>query len=294
MSIVTPEKELIKKIKRQNNPIIMIIRNYTNILLGGSFLLVVVTLAIFAAYIVKESPTTIDADNPLLSPSSEFIFGTDQMGRSVFSRVIYGGRISILVGLSVAFAATSIGFIIGVISGFSRWADAVIMRIMDGLMAIPGILLAIALMSLTEASVKNVIIAVSIPEIPRVVRLIRSLVLSIREQLFVEAAFATGSSVMKVIFIHVLPTTLAPLAVQASYVCASAIINESYLSFLGAGIPPEISSWGGIMAEGRDYFSIAPWLILIPGVFIAWTVLSMNILGDGLRDTVDPRMANKI
>ena len=262
--------------------------------MGGLLLVVILALAFFAPYLTTSSPMTIFADDQLVTPSPAEWFGTDQMGRSVYARVLYGSRVSLLVGFAVAISATGIGLIIGMVAGFLRWADTFIMRIMDGIMAIPGILLAIALMSLTEASVKNVIIAISIPEIPRVVRLVRSLVLSLREQLFVEAAISAGSSISRVIFRHILPCTLAPLAVQASYVCASAIINEAYLSFLGAGTPPEIPSWGNIMAEGRDYFSIAPWLIVIPGIFTALTVLSMNVMGDGLRDMMDPRVAKKL
>jgi peptide/nickel transport system permease protein len=190
----------------------------------------------------------------------------------------------------VALAAAAAGLVLGLITGYARRVEGVIMRVMDGLMAIPGILLAIALMTLTRPSIGNVIVAIAIPEIPRVVRLVRSTVLSIRELPYVEAAVAMGARPMVVLLRHILPNTLAPLTVQASYICASAIITEAYLSFLGAGTPPEVPSWGNIMAEGRVYFQIAPWIILIPGTFVAAAVLAVNSLGDGLRDMLDPRM----
>ncbi|MGI9336657.1 MAG: ABC transporter permease, partial [Gammaproteobacteria bacterium] len=227
-------------------------------------------------------------------PSGDYWFGADFLGRDVYARTIYGGRISLAVGLAVAVISTVIGLVIGLVAGYVRWVDAVVMRIMDGLMAIPGVLLAIALISLAGASVLNVIIAISIPEIPRVVRLVRSVVLTIREQPYVEAAVSVGSRLPKILFKHILPNTIAPLIVQATYVCASAVVIEAILSFLGAGTPPEIPSWGNIMAEGRTYFQIAPWMIFFPGIFLAATVLAVNVLGDGLRDSLDPRIARRM
>ena len=199
-----------------------------------------------------------------------------------------------MVGLAVATIATAVGLTIGLLAGYIRWVDAVVMRIMDGLMAIPGVLLAIALISLAGASITNVIIAITIPEIPRVVRLVRAVVLTVREQPYVEAAVSVGTRLPKILLKHILPNTLAPLIVQATYVCASAVVIEAILSFLGAGTPPEIPSWGNIMAEGRTYFQIAPWMIFFPGVFLAITVLAVNILGDGLRDSLDPRIARRM
>ena len=199
-----------------------------------------------------------------------------------------------MVGGIVALISTVVGLVIGLLAGYVRWVDAIIMRVMDGLMAIPGVLLAIALISLAGASLTNVIIAISIPEIPRVVRLVRSVVLTIREQPYVEAAISVGSPLSKILFKHILPNTVAPLIVQATYVCASAVVIEAILSFLGAGTPPEIPSWGNIMAEGRTYFQIAPWIIFFPGVMLAITVLAVNVLGDGLRDSLDPRIARRM
>jgi peptide/nickel transport system permease protein len=202
--------------------------------------------------------------------------------------------ISLTVGLAVAVVSTGIGLAIGLVAGYIRVVDAIVMRIMDGLMAIPGILFAIALMALFGSSVQNVILAITVPEIPRVVRLVRAVVLTIRDMPYVEAAVSSGTRLPKILIRHILPTTFAPLLVQATYVCASAVIVEALLSFLGAGTPPEIPSWGNMMAEGRVYFQIKPWLILYPGICLAIMVLTVNILGDGLRDTLDPRIARRM
>ena len=201
---------------------------------------------------------------------------------------------SLVVGLSVAALSTVIGLFIGLVSGYVRSIDMVVMRVMDGLLAIPHILLAIALVSLTHASIQNVIIAVTAAEVPRVVRLVRGVVLTIREQPYVDAAVTVGSRTPKIIFRHILPNTIAPLMVQATFICAAAIIIESALSFLGAGTPPEIPSWGSTIAEGRSYFQLAPWIIFFPGTCLALLILSINLVGDGLRDMLDPRIARSL
>ena len=208
--------------------------------------------------------------------------------------MIYGARISLLVGLAVAVLGTLVGLAIGLVTGYLRWVDAIVMRVMDGLMSIPSVLLAIALMALTKASVGNVILAITLAEVPRVVRLVRSLVLSLREQPYVEAAVAAGTRLPLILWRHILPNTVAPLLVQATYVCASAMITEAILSFIGAGTPPNIPSWGNIMAEARSLFQIAGYLILFPGIFLSLTVLAVNLLGDGMRDALDPRLARRM
>ena len=220
--------------------------------------------------------------------------GTDKLGRDVYTRVIYGARVSLIVGLSVAAIAIAIGLFIGMLAGYFRLIDAIVMRIMDGLMAIPSILLAIALVSLSGASLFTVILAIVIPEIPRVVRLVRSIVLSIREEPYVEAAISVGTPTAKILTRHVLPNTIAPLIVQGTFICGSAILLEAILSFLGVGVPPDIPTWGNIMAQGRDLFQVFPHNIFYPGIFLTLTVLAINMLGDGLRDTIDPRMSKEI
>jgi peptide/nickel transport system permease protein len=230
----------------------------------------------------------------LRPPSAEYWFGTDMLGRDVYSRVIYGARVSLAVGLSVAIFSTLVGLAIGLVTGYVRAVDAVVMRIMDGLMSIPSVLLAIALMALTKASVGNVIAAITIAEMPRVVRLVRSLVLTLREQPYVEAAIASGTPLLRILVRHLVPNLVAPLLVQGTYVCGSAMITEAILSFIGAGTPPNIPSWGNIMAEGRSLVQIAGHLLLYPGLFLSVTVLAVNLLGDGMRDALDPRLARRM
>jgi peptide/nickel transport system permease protein len=254
----------------------------------------VVLVALGAPYWGTIDPLELSPIDRLQAPSMSHWFGTDMLGRDLYSRALYGSRISLFVGACVAALSMLAGLTIGLFSGYLRRVDAVVMRIMDGIMAIPAILLAIALMALVSASVQNVIIALTIPEIPRVVRLVRSVVLSLREQAYVEASQATGAGLLRILWRHIMPNTLAPLIVQGTYICASAVIFEAYLSFLGAGTPPEIPSWGNIMAEGRSYVQIAFWIVLFPGLFLALTVLAINLVGDGLRDTLDPKLARRM
>ena len=269
-------------------------QRYPFAVLGVFILLAMIFIALFAPFLWTVDPQAVTPLNRLKPPSSEFWFGTDALGRDVYSRVMYGARVSLIVGISVALLSTFIGLAIGLITGFVRAVDAVVMRIMDGLMSIPSILLAIALMALTKASIENVIIAITLAEIPRVVRLVRSLVLTLREQPYVEAATASGTPLLKTLIRHILPNTMAPLLVQATYICASAMITEAILSFIGAGTPPNIPSWGNIMAESRSLFQIAGYLILFPSIFLSITVLAVNYLGDGLRDALDPRLSRRM
>jgi ABC-type dipeptide/oligopeptide/nickel transport systems, permease components len=227
-------------------------------------------------------------------PSAEHWFGTDALGRDVFSRAVWGGRVSMIVGLSVGLLATVSGVLLGLVAGFVRRADSLVMRVMDGLMAIPGILLAIALMAVTQASLSAVIIAIAIPEVPRVVRLVRSLALTLREQLYVEAAHAVGTRLPVILVRHVVPNMVAPLIVQATFVAATAVLTEAALSFLGVGVPAQMPSWGNMMAEGRNFVAVAFHIILYPGILLAATVLAINLLGDGLRDALDPRLARQL
>lgn len=279
-----------------------------SVMIGGIVLILVVLIGIFAPYLGTIDPVAISPSARNKLPGSEYMirtdtgeriaviarFGTDGLGRDVYSRVLYGARASVTIGFSVAAISIFIGLMIGLVAGYFRWLDSVIMRIMDGLMAIPGILLAIALVSLFRAGILAVIVAVTLPEIPRVVRLVRAIVLSVREEPYVEAGITVGTPTWLILWRHVLPNTLAPLIVQGTFICASAILLEAVLSFLGIGIPPEIPTWGNIMAEGRQVFRLFPHNILYPGFILGATILAINIMGDGLRDTLDPKMAKRI
>jgi peptide/nickel transport system permease protein len=275
-----------------------------SVVIGAIMIVLIALMGIAAPMITQDDPTAINPAGRNKAPGEEISFrnddgqrvkktvlmGTDGLGRDIFSRVVYGARVSLIVGILVAAVSVAVGLLIGLVSGYFRWLDGIVMRIMDGLMAIPSILLAIALVSLSGASLLAVVVAIAIPEIPRVVRLVRSIVLSIREEPYVEAAISVGTPVPKILYRHVLPNTIAPLIVQATYICGSAILLEAILSFLGVGIPPETPTWGNIMAEGRGVFQLLPHNILIPGVFLTLTVLAVNMLGDGLRDTLDPKL----
>jgi peptide/nickel transport system permease protein len=261
---------------------------------GIVIVLVMMILALLAPLLNTIDPKEIDPRNRFLTPSMDTWFGSDNVGRDVYSRTIYGTRVSLIVGFAVAVISTFSAAMVGVVSGYYRKFDAVIMRVMDGLMSIPSVLLAMALMALLGGSVQNVIIALCVVESPRAIRIVRSSVLSLREQMFVDAARALGSSPFRILYIHILPNTLAPLIVQATYIGAAAILVEAYLSFLGAGPPPDVPSWGNIMAEGRNYIRRAVWVIFFPGVFLTLTVLGINLAGDGLRDNLDPMLRRRM
>ncbi|HZP89001.1 MAG TPA: ABC transporter permease [Burkholderiales bacterium] len=281
-------------------------RNWS-VRIGAAVLALLAIVAVSAPWLGTIDPILIDPVNRDLLPGTTaevmtltgesfkhtFWLGSDSFGRDIYSRVLYGARISLLVGITVAILSLAIGLVIGLSAGYVRVLDSVVMRIMDGLMAIPGILLAIALVAMWGASLLTVIVAITIPDIPRVVRLTRSLVLSIREEPYVEAARALGTPLVKLLYRHVLPNTVAPLIVQGTYICASAILVEAILSFLGVGLPTDVPTWGNIMAEGRLQFQQYPHNVLFPGIFLTLTVLAVNMLGDGLRDTLDPRFSKR-
>ena len=269
-------------------------RRHPTAIAGGIVLIAMILLALLAPWLGTVDPQAVTPIKRLRQPSAEFWFGTDMLGRDVYSRVLYGTRVSLSIGIAVAFFSILVGLAIGLVTGYLRWLDAIVMRIMDGLMSIPPVLLAISLMALTRASIENVIVAITLAEVPRVVRLVRSLVLTLREQPFVEAAVAAGTSLPRILVRHILPNTTAPLLVQGTYICASAMITEAILSFIGAGTPPNIPSWGNIMAEARSLFQIAGYLIFFPGVCLSLTVLAVNLLGDGMRDALDPRLARRM
>jgi len=303
MDALLPELEVEASASTQRLSAWRRVRRNLGVRIGGVVLLLLAIVSILAPWLGTVDPTLLDPTNRDLLPGASgeimqftgeslphtFWMGTDSYGRDIYSRVLYGGRISLVVGITVATLSLAIGLVIGLAAGYVRWLDSVVMRIMDGMMAIPGILLAIALVSLWHASLLTVIVAITIPDIPRVTRLVRSLVLSIREEPYVEAAVSVGTPTFKLLYRHVLPNTLAPLIVQGTYLCALAILVEAGLSFLGVGLPADVPTWGNIMAEGRLQFNQYPHNVFFPGIFLALTVLAVNMLGDGLRDTLDPR-----
>jgi peptide/nickel transport system permease protein len=270
------------------------IRRHPTMIVGGVLLLIMLVMAVFAPYLNTVDPQALSPIKRLRWPSAQYWFGTDMLGRDVYSRTVYGARVSLMVGISVALFSTVIGLAIGVVAGFTRWVDAVVMRIMDGLMSIPEVLIAIALMALTRASMGNVIFAITVAQVPRVTRLVRGIVLTLREQPYVEAAVASGTGFVLILWRHIVPNTLPPLLVQGTFITASAMITEAILSFIGAGTPPNIPSWGNIMAEGRSLFQVAYYIVLFPGIMLSLTVLAINLLGDGLRDMLDPRLSRRL
>jgi peptide/nickel transport system permease protein len=293
--------------KRQLGTMRMLARN-PSVVIGAAIVAFLALVGLFAPLLGTIDPSEINPVFRNKKPGVErmirgddgketvFVhrFGTDSLGRDVYSRVVYGARVSLVIGVMVAVLSVAVGLTVGLIAGYIRWLDGFIMRIMDGLMAIPAILLAMGVVSLSRAGLVAVVIAIVIPDIPRVVRLVRAIVLSIREEPYVEAAITVGTPTPTLLVRHVLPNTVAPLIVQGTFICGSAILIEAILSFLGIGIPPETPTWGNIMAEGRSLFRIYPHNIFYPGVCLAFAVLAINMLGDGLRDTLDPRFAKRV
>jgi len=284
------------------------VRRNTSVRAGGVVMLLLVLVALAAPWMGTVDPSLFDPASRDLLPGNQgeittlegetiqhrFWMGSDSFGRDIYSRVIFGTRVSLIVGVCTALVALALGVALGLMSGFLRRLDGILMRVMDGLMAIPAILIAIALVAMWRGSLLTVVVAIAIPEIPRVTRLVRSLVLTIREEPYVEAAISLGTPTWKIMLRHILPNTVAPLVVQGTFICAAGILTEAILSFLGVGLPPDIPTWGNVMAEGRAQFNQYPHNIFFPGIFLAVTVLAVNILGDGLRDTLDPKMAKRI
>ena len=268
-------------------------RRHATLTLGAAVLLLVLALAIAAPWIAPD-PMRLAPAERLLPPSSGHLLGTDHLGRDVYSRALFGARISLIVGVSVAALSVGAGLLIGLVAGYWPAVDVVVMRLMDGMMAIPAILLAIALVSLNKASVGIVIVAISLPEIPRVVRLVRAVVLTVRERPYIEAAVSGGSRASKIVWRHILPSTVPPLIVQSTYVIASAILIEAGLSFLGAGVPPDIPTWGNMIASSRLFIARAPWTVFVPGGALALVILAVNLLGDALRDRLDVRLMRRV
>jgi peptide/nickel transport system permease protein len=284
------------------------VRRNVSVRIGGVVLALLVVVALMAPWLGTVDPSLFDPASRDLLPGQageittldgdtlehRFLMGSDSFGRDIYSRVVYGTRVSLIVGVATAAVALAVGIVFGLMAGFLRWLDGPLMRVMDGVMAIPAILIAIALVAMWRGSLMTVVIAIAIPEIPRVTRLVRSLVLTIREEPYVEAAISLGTPTWKIMGRHILPNTVAPLVVQGTFICASGILTEAILSFLGVGLPPDIPTWGNVMAEGRTQFNQYPHNIFFPGIFLALTVLAVNILGDGLRDTLDPKMAKRV
>lgn len=288
--------ETVAREQRSDGPGSRLLRAVTNgpIAIASLIISAMVLIAIAAPILSTTDPLLIHPLERLRPGSSQHWFGTDALGRDVYARVMYGARTSLIVGVFAAAASIAFGLIIGVIAGYFRVADLIIMRIMDGVMAIPSIVLAVALVAISGASLMTVLVAIAVPEIPRVVRLVRGVILNLRGEPYVEAAISLGTPAPLLLVRHMIPNTMAPLIVQSSFVLASAILTEAALSFLGVGLPPEIPSWGNIMSEGRKYFQLYPGLIFIPGAFLAVTVLSVNLIGDALRDVLDPKMAKRL
>lgn len=258
---------------------------------GAVLFLFFVALALVGPFLLSHDPSAMKVTARLLPPSAEHWLGTDEFGRDLLTRIVYGARVSIATGWSVAFVSSLVGLVIGLYASYYKWLDHVLMRICDGLYAIPGVLLAIALMAALGASGTNVIIALSIVYTPGIARIVRSSALTVRSQTFVEALQVQGAGATRIIWRHIAPNTLSPLLVQATFVFAEAIISEAALSFLGVGIPAPDPSWGNILQAGKLVIFKAWWMVVFPGMAIVLTVLGLNMLGDGLRDYLDPRLA---
>ncbi|MBM3535986.1 MAG: ABC transporter permease [Alphaproteobacteria bacterium] len=258
---------------------------------GSMVLLLLCVIAVFAPYLSPYAATDVDVINRLKPPSLRHWFGTDGFGRDVYTRVIFGARTSMIAGLFTMICTVVAGGTIGITAGYFRGVfDNIVMRLMDAMMAIPAILLAIAFIAILGSGLTNVVIALSVAYVPRLARIVRSVVLAVREQLYIESARAVGARTPRILAYYVLPQVIPTILVQGSFIVAYAVIAEAALSFLGIGTPPPAPSWGNILSDGRSYLSLAPWVTVFPGLAIMAIVLSLNLLGDALRDIIDPRL----
>lgn len=270
-------------------PFLRAIRRHPSVVFGATILAVFVLVAVFAPWLNTVDPASMSPAMRNKAPSPEHWFGTDAFGRDLYSRVLYGSRVSLTVGLSVAIIASLVGILIGLLAGYIRSLEGPLMRLMDAIISIPSILLAIAMMTLIGGSVLNVVIAIAITEVPTVARLVRAGVVSLRQKPYVEAALTGGTPEWKLVLKHILPNTMTPIIIAATFICASAMVTESILSFIGAGTPSSIPSWGNIISEGRTLWQVKPHIVFFPAAFLSLCILAVNIMGDGLRDMLDPR-----
>ena len=270
---------------------IRVLKKNPNLLIGLIVLIFFSILCGAAQFWERIDPLMLDPDDRIQGPSWKHWFGTDNAGRDIYSRTLHGGRVSLMVGFFVAIFTTAVGMVIGLISGYTPKLDMIIQRVMDAIMSFPTLLLALALVAMLGSSLWNVIGVITFVDTPRMVRIVRATVLSLREQMYIDAARAIGAPTWRILFVHLAPNTMAPVLVQATYIFALAILTEASLSFLGLGIPPENPSWGNILALGRTFLQQAFWISFFPGLLLTINVLAMNLVGDGLRDAFDPKLS---
>ena len=279
---------------RLREQFVRVLRKNPNLLIGLIVLIFFSIFCGFAQFWERIDPLMLDPDDRIQGPSWKHWFGTDNAGRDIYSRTLHGGRVSLLVGFFVAIFTTAVGMVIGLISGYTPKLDMIIQRVMDAIMSFPTLLLALALVAMLGSSMWNVIGVITFVDTPRMVRIVRATVLTLREQMYIDAARALGTPTWRILFVHLAPNTMAPVLVQATYVFALAILTEASLSFLGLGIPPENPSWGNILALGRTFLQQAFWISFFPGVLLTINVMAMNLVGDGLRDAFDPKMSRSL
>ena len=278
---------------RVREQFLRVLKKNPNLLIGLIVLICFSILCGAAQFWERIDPLMLDPDDRLQGPNWKHWFGTDNAGRDIYSRTLHGGRVSLLVGFFVAIFTTAVGMVIGLISGYTPKLDIIIQRVMDAIMSFPTLLLALALVAMLGSSMWNVIGVITFVDTPRMVRIVRATVLTLREQMYIDAARALGTPTWRILFVHLAPNTMAPVLVQATYIFALAILTEASLSFLGLGIPPENPSWGNILALGRTFLQQAFWISFFPGLLLTINVLAMNLVGDGLRDAFDPKLSRR-